>query len=1586
MHFGKKLNLKVLSLLMVLTMVISVAPVASASAAPTDLTRAAVYTFAEGNIARHSEVIQSIPTGSSATNINRTYNANGGTVGITASYSSTANAANDRFFPSMNNGYLVGQSASGQINAGYNSYGFNSGPVYAVLRWTDTYVVDSTRVMWWYDGTSSSSGVTLPSAGSGTPTTTSTSRTTIQFWNATNARWENVTNLRDASNASVSNIGVAGSGTGGTNRTWNAVKFDPVSTDRVRLVIQKGVGNGVGVGEWEVFGLKSDVQSDLAWFESNYVLTNLKSNVTLPATGPMGSAFSYVSSDTAVFGNDGTVTRPAIGQADATGTLTVTASKAGETASKALNWSVTSYKSDAEIVDHDLGWINIGSTTNRTTNFTLPAKGEWESEITWSAGGSQYLWDNGSVIRPSSGSPDATVTLTATATYGSVTKTREWTVTIQALVGARYITAIETTLDINTPQGMAAKLPYQVKVRYNDGSSEFRTVRWPYSASTESTQANYAVGYKYSVTGNIVGDISATNGYAITANLTVVTPPAVPTNVWDADAIPLNNVQINGTNRLTNNRSLAVARIAGLDVTQYIYNYRDSVGLSTSGYTSPSGWDNTTTKLKGHGTGHYMSALAFAYNSNPTTTQKATLLANMNRMVDEIRECQERTFVKNGSGEWIEARDYFDDSRLQTAQGTWTAFNAYKTEYEQEGYGYVNCIPAAHPILLENYRGYDNTNWLWAPYYSIHKQLAGLIDIYQYTGNEKALLVAKDMGLWIWNRLKFRTYLGASGDRSKRGNRYDMWNIYIAGEYGGMNESMARLADLLKAKEGQPGWESIYNKYNGNGTIGGAPITTDWQRLLEGATFFDNTAFFDPLAKNTDSIRTRHANQHIPQIVGSVWTYRGTGDAKYYNIAENFWNMVQNRYRYSPGGVGNGEMFREPYAQMANIGAEINETCCAYNLAKLSKDMALLSPDDAKYMDYYERILYNQLVGSIGSTYSVTYQYAVGSDAAKPYGNNTPSSTCCGGTGAENHVKYQEATYFTNNNTIWVNLYMPTTAYWAAKDLTITQASPSNAWPAQSATITLNKAANFTMKLRVPSWATKGFDIKVNNVSVQPSYTPSSYVAITRNWLATDTVTITMPFTKSIDYAPDKLSSQWQGTLMYGPLAMVSSGATSTLTLDSYYSDITTDVSGSGNTYKPALTAAGKSFSPDFFNTSGNFTHYYSINIIGDSAALLKTPLFEALNYAKFFLTSNYTAASLSALNTAITNALSVYQSSTSNATQITNQVTALNNAINSLESAKTAGENISGNSDIAIKAKAATTDNGVYSVEFAALANNAVTGQIIIAAFKNGALTKIQTEPISLLANNIETIKSSMAYDSSLDYKFFIFDSDYIPMAKINLANLLNTNWTIKLADAYALAVAKPESDYTRDSFAAFKTELINAKDILSGPGTTLVTADKQAWSLLSAMKALVLTADVNKAALDGALDNAANPEYAQEKYTVKSWARFTAAIAKARAVYEDQVASQHEVDDATEALIAATSSLHPAHLCDDYADLEALIASAQALNPANYSAGWAELQDAIAFAIMTRDYCRDGSGTWDMKDNAILQLQTAINNLVAI
>ena len=795
-----------------------------------------------------------------------------------------------------------------------------------------------------------------------------------------------------------------------------------------------------------------------------------------------------------------------------------------------------------------------------------------------------------------------------------------------------------SVVTVDCPEGTAPRLPNLVWVTYSDGYSEYRQVRWANAPladeQAEADAQKHPAGSQYEIGGFVIGDETTDNGYPVKAQIKVVTEGYQTPEKEVAHTFSLADVSIDGDNRLTHNRDEAIREICSWDVTQQLYNYRDTYGLSTEGYTKSDGWDSPDTKLKGHGSGHYMSAIAQAYAVATNPEQKAILRKNITRMVNELRECQEKTFVYNKElkRNW-EARDFAPEAELREMKGTWAAFDEYKKHPELYGYGYINAIPAQHCALIEMYRAYNNSDWVWAPYYSVHKQLAGLIDIATYFDDkkicDKALLIAKDMGLWVWNRMHYRTYVKQDGTqderRAKPGNRYEMWDMYIAGEVGGMSESLARLSEMVSNPD-------------------------EKAKLLEAANCFDAPKFYDPLSKNIDDIRTRHANQHIPMIIGALRSYKSNQKPYYYNLAENFWRLVQGRYMYAMGGVGNGEMFRQPYTQILSMATnglqegesqaypDINETCCAYNLVKLSKDLNCYNPDNAQYLDYIERTLYNQIIGSLNpDQYQTCYQYAVGLNATKPFGNETPQSTCCGGTGSENHTKYQQSAYFANDNTLWVGLYMPTTLHWKEKGVTIKQ---DCLWPSQHSAIKITEGeGDFTLKLRVPYWATQGFSIKVNGKEVAKSYQPSTYVELEqKHWKVGDVVEIDMPFSKHIEYGADKLSSDvasldgtplktsWVGTLMYGPLVMAGTGAQiwnqATLNIDSRLSNITVGESNGVTTGAGAnlltLKLDGKEFQPDYYRNA-NSTHYYRINLTDAKSKKVKidfTELNSLLNLA----------------------------------------------------------------------------------------------------------------------------------------------------------------------------------------------------------------------------------------------------------------------------------------------------------------------------------------------------------------------------------
>lgn len=374
-----------------------------------------------------------------------------------------------------------------------------------------------------------------------------------------------------------------------------------------------------------------------------------------------------------------------------------------------------------------------------------------------------------------------------------------------------------------------------------------------------------------------------------------------------------------------------------------LYHFRKASGLDTRGADSPDGWDAEECKLRGHTTGHYLSALSLCYHAtgDERIREKALYL------VHSLKECQEAFSGMEGYGK------------------------GFLSGYSEEQFD-----------LLEEYTPYPK---IWAPYYTLHKIIAGLLDCYQYIGSEEALTVAEEMGMWTWRRLK----------RLPRRQLVKMWSMYIAGEFGGMNMVMAQLAGLTGREE-----------------------------FIDCARLFDNDKLFTPLSKYQDMLSGMHANQHIPQILGALEIYKVTGTKRYRQIAEVFWRTVTKNRAYAPGGVGENEMFQGYQRLGGLLTANTQETCASYNMLKLTKELYQLNPD-AEYMDYYERTLLNHIMATPAKDDSgeSTYFFPLGPGMKREF---LRENSCCHGTGMENHFKYREGIYYRRDSELYINLYIPT--------------------------------------------------------------------------------------------------------------------------------------------------------------------------------------------------------------------------------------------------------------------------------------------------------------------------------------------------------------------------------------------------------------------------------------------------------------------------------------------------------------------------------------------------------------------------------
>lgn len=707
---------------------------------------------------------------------------------------------------------------------------------------------------------------------------------------------------------------------------------------------------------------------------------------------------------------------------------------------------------DQEAVQKDLEALSLGNLKTVEFDITLPRQGKNGSVITWESADPRWIDEEGRVNRPEYGRGTRTIVLTATAKKGDAAGERRFDVTI-----------LEQANLIKIEKVFPVHLVRQVNVRFYLPSAVALKTReqevFSYLAEWQGGEERvYSQTGEYTVIGRIkdtdysfIGVISVVDHLE---NVTEERPRAVPAAVGDA--------VLTGDSVFKRNQENRLAYLLSADDDQMLYNFRQAAGLDTMGAPEMIGWDSPKALLRGHTTGHYLSGLSFCY----AATGNKTILKKLNYVVEELAKVQ-NAFEASGN----------------THPG-------FLSGYSEEQFD-----------LLEEYVPYPQ---IWAPYYTLHKIFAGLLDAYRLVGNELALSVADRLGDWVYERLSRLPH-----EKLKK-----MWSIYIAGEFGGINESLAQLY-LYTRKEAH----------------------------IQAAKLFDNDRLFYPLEQRVDALGAMHANQHIPQMIGALRIYDATHEKKYYEISKYFWEIVTGRHIYSIGGTGDQEMFRQPGRIAGFLSDSTAETCASYNMLKLTRDLFAYE-QKAELMDYYERAMVNHIAATSDHCHSNGSQYFM---PTAPGSHKTflDENSCCQGTGLENHFKYLEAAYYLTEETLFVNLYLDSLLKNSEKGIELQQNQTET--DLEHVTLTFRRIPRMQVKLRVPYWTAGNPQVSINGRPLQTEIV-DGYITLSRLLRPGDTVSLYFPAEFRFEAAPD---DPCVGSLAYGPYVLAAkSDQTDFLVLD----------------------------------------------------------------------------------------------------------------------------------------------------------------------------------------------------------------------------------------------------------------------------------------------------------------------------------------------------------------------------------------------------------------------------------------------------
>ena len=533
-----------------------------------------------------------------------------------------------------------------------------------------------------------------------------------------------------------------------------------------------------------------------------------------------------------------------------------------------------------------------------------------------------------------------------------------------------------------------------------------------------------------------------------------------------ATALPLGAVQLlDSPFRL--NQARNTTYLLFLDPERMLRSFRLNYG-EPSAAEPLGGWEKPDSQIRGHMTGHLLSALAL-------------------------------TYANTGDGD-AKSRGQYLVSQLA----------AFQAKDASRGFhaGYLSAFPEGYFDILERGRT------IWAPYYMIHKYLAGMIDQYQLAGDDQALDVAKKLADWVdWrtNRLS-----------------YGQMQMILQTEFGGLPEALANLYTI-----------------------------TGQERYLAAAQRFYHAIVLDPLAEGMDNLPGLQANVTTPKIIACLRMWEETGSSRYRDIARNFWDIVTGHHVYVIGGVGNYEHFQQPDTVAAQLSNFTCENCVSYNMLKLTRLLHFHSPGRTDLLDYYERTLLNQMLGEQdpGSPHGFNCYYTGLSAAAFkrqplnyfPQGNpdvyatDWDTFTCDTATGLETQAKFADTIYSRDAHGLYVNLYIPSQVRLGGLVLRQDTGFPDD--PAIRLSV-VSGAATLTLRVRVPKWVAAPAVVSLNGAPLTAlpgalvqgeGEVGGSWVAMRRHWRPGDVLQVVLPMQLAVEPTPDHPAVQ---ALTYGPVVL----------------------------------------------------------------------------------------------------------------------------------------------------------------------------------------------------------------------------------------------------------------------------------------------------------------------------------------------------------------------------------------------------------------------------------------------------------------
>ncbi len=521
-------------------------------------------------------------------------------------------------------------------------------------------------------------------------------------------------------------------------------------------------------------------------------------------------------------------------------------------------------------------------------------------------------------------------------------------------------------------------------------------------------------------------------------------------------ARPFSNVEVTLRPSWVQQREeLNIQYLKSLDPKRLLHNFKVNAGLPSDALPLE-GWEAPYIGLRGHFVGHYLSAVASVVEKH----NDSQLAETLNLMIEELYKCQQT----------------FDN-------------------------GYLSAFPEHDFDVLET-----TNSGVWAPYYTYHKIMQGLLDVYVRTGNQKAYDMVLRMADYVDRRMS------RLDDQSIERMLYTV-DANPANEAGAMNEVLYKLYEVSKNP-----------------------------KHLALAKIFDRDWFLIPLSQNKDNLSGLHSNTHVVLVNGFAQHYSLVQDKVYHDAVVNFWNMLIHDHAYVNGSSSgprpnvvtptslSSEHWGKPGILSNTLTKEIAESCVSHNTQKLTSTLFTWNPKPI-YADTYMNTFYNAVLALQSSrTGACVYHLPLGSPRKKAFLKDN-DFRCCNGSSIEAFALLNSGIYYHNDSTLWVNLYIPSELTWKEKNLRIEQSGEFPMEPSVRFSVSTKKSSSFTLNLFIPSWANH-VEIEINGENYPTKALPGSYVSINRRWKNKDQIKLDFHYDFHIKTMPDDRNII---ALFYGP-------------------------------------------------------------------------------------------------------------------------------------------------------------------------------------------------------------------------------------------------------------------------------------------------------------------------------------------------------------------------------------------------------------------------------------------------------------------